>query len=477
MANFTGDAGNNSITGTDENDLIEGLGGNDFLQGLAGNDTLDGGEGDDYLAPGTGADSVIGGAGNDFLEINNRNDTADTTVIYTDSNNGTITGGFNDGTTFQDIETVRLTTGSGNDNIDLSATNVNSYLINNFASAVSAGAGNDMVKGSANGKNSLSGEAGDDSLQGGNGRANLWGGAGIDTLDGTDSDGNNSGSDNLIGGTGSDKFILGNADNIYYDDGDASTNGNFDYAFIGDFNPDEDTVQLQGSPNNYRLEVSGFYTNLFVDKAGTEPDELIARFQSVNGLDLNSDAFEYVNPINEVAFSDEGYTVNEDGTAEVTVVRTGSSTGEISITITLANGTATAPADFDNTAIPVTFADGETSKTVTIPIVDDTIFEPNETINLALTNLSSGVTLGEQSSSVLTIIDNDSPVPGTLSFNNPSYSINEDGTPIIAVRVLRSGGSDLEVSATISLSDGTAIARSEERRVGKECRSRWSPYH
>ena len=25
--------------------------------------------------------------------------------------------------------------------------------------------------------------------------------------------------------------------------------------------------------------------------------------------------------------------------------------------------------------------------------------------------------------------------------------------------------------------DGSSIARSEERRVGKECRSRWSPYH
>ena len=24
---------------------------------------------------------------------------------------------------------------------------------------------------------------------------------------------------------------------------------------------------------------------------------------------------------------------------------------------------------------------------------------------------------------------------------------------------------------------GEAVARSEERRVGKECRSRWSPYH
>ena len=27
------------------------------------------------------------------------------------------------------------------------------------------------------------------------------------------------------------------------------------------------------------------------------------------------------------------------------------------------------------------------------------------------------------------------------------------------------------------VSDGKILTRSEERRVGKECRSRWSPYH
>ena len=27
------------------------------------------------------------------------------------------------------------------------------------------------------------------------------------------------------------------------------------------------------------------------------------------------------------------------------------------------------------------------------------------------------------------------------------------------------------------LACGVAVGRSEERRVGKECRSRWSPYH
>ena len=33
------------------------------------------------------------------------------------------------------------------------------------------------------------------------------------------------------------------------------------------------------------------------------------------------------------------------------------------------------------------------------------------------------------------------------------------------------------VLANIPLHFGRTIARSEERRVGKECRSRWSPYH
>src|SRR3989449_10000224 len=31
--------------------------------------------------------------------------------------------------------------------------------------------------------------------------------------------------------------------------------------------------------------------------------------------------------------------------------------------------------------------------------------------------------------------------------------------------------------ARAALAAGAAVVRSEERRVGKECRSRWSPYH
>ena len=40
-------------------------------------------------------------------------------------------------------------------------------------------------------------------------------------------------------------------------------------------------------------------------------------------------------------------------------------------------------------------------------------------------------------------------------------------------------GSSLSLSTEQSHSGGTSLYcyRSEERRVGKECRSRWSPYH
>ena len=33
------------------------------------------------------------------------------------------------------------------------------------------------------------------------------------------------------------------------------------------------------------------------------------------------------------------------------------------------------------------------------------------------------------------------------------------------------------LSSTISYAIAEEVSRSEERRVGKECRSRWSPYH
>lgn len=110
-----------------------------------------------------------------------------------------------------------------------------------------------------------------------------------------------------------------------------------------------------------------------------------------------------------LTFSATEFSVNEDGTAiaAVSVTRTGRSTGEVSATVTPTAGTATSSTDYDNAPIEVRFADGETTKTVAVPIVDDALVEGNETINLTLSAPTGGATIGEQSTAIFTIVDND----------------------------------------------------------------------
>ncbi|MFM6307857.1 MAG: Calx-beta domain-containing protein, partial [Dolichospermum sp.] len=122
--------------------------------------------------------------------------------------------------------------------------------------------------------------------------------------------------------------------------------------------------------------------------------------------------------------------------------------------------TATGGNDYDNSPTTVTFANGETSTTVTIPIIDDNVYEPTETVNLTLSNPTGGATLGTQQTAILNIVDNDA-VPGTIQFSNADYSVNENGTLVTAVTLTRSNGSDGAVSVRINLTNGTATAPSD----------------
>ena len=110
-----------------------------------------------------------------------------------------------------------------------------------------------------------------------------------------------------------------------------------------------------------------------------------------------------------IAFSNSQFSVNEDGTpiTQVILTRTGGSTGGVSATINLTDGTATAPSDYIQTPITVIFTDGETSKIITIPIIDDNIYEPTETVKLTLSNPTGGATLGTQQTAKLSIVDNE----------------------------------------------------------------------
>jgi surface-anchored protein len=108
-------------------------------------------------------------------------------------------------------------------------------------------------------------------------------------------------------------------------------------------------------------------------------------------------------------FSTSNFTVDETaGAATITVNRSFGSDGPVTVDFATSDGTAHAGVDYTATSGTLSFAAGETSKTITIPIAVDGFVENNETINLTLSNPTGGAELGGRTSAVLTMNeDND----------------------------------------------------------------------
>jgi VCBS repeat-containing protein len=168
-----------------------------------------------------------------------------------------------------------------------------------------------------------------------------------------------------------------------------------------------------------------------------------------------------VNDGGTLQFSAANYSVGESaGNASITITRTGGTAGTATVQFSTSNGTATAGSDY--TAVTnqtVTFNDGDTSKTVNIPISNDLIDESNETVNLTLTNAGGSGALGSQSTAVLTINDDDPP-GGFIVFSSATYTIAEDGGSAL-ITVNRVGTNTSAVSVDYATSDMTATERKD----------------
>jgi hypothetical protein len=154
-----------------------------------------------------------------------------------------------------------------------------------------------------------------------------------------------------------------------------------------------------------------------------------------------------------VALSEPQYFVNEqDGSIAVTVQRTGSLDNAVSINYTTRDGTATAGLDYTAVSGTLTFASGQASRTITIPILDDDLVERDEHFEIVLFNVQGG-RIGATSSAQIVIRDNDSPI----RFGSPSFTVREDGQ-IATITVMRTSGTAGGVTIDFSTSNGTATA-------------------
>ncbi|WP_043996905.1 Calx-beta domain-containing protein, partial [Microcystis aeruginosa] len=246
--------------------------------------------------------------------------------------------------------------------------------------------------------------------------------------------------DNLTGGTGSDKFILGDATWIGYDDGNSALAGNNDYAQITDFNLTDDIIQLQGTSSDYLLIVSGSNTNLYINKPGSEPDELIAVINNQTALSLTASYFSYGSSptLPSITLAVSPSSVTEDGTTNLvyTFTRTGDTINPSTVNYTV-GGTATNGTDYTSIPTSVTFAAGSSTATVTVDPTADTTVEPDETVILTLAT-GTGYTIGTTTAVTGTITNDDVTLPSITLAVSPS-SVTEDGTTNLVYTFTRTG--------------------------------------
>lgn len=154
-----------------------------------------------------------------------------------------------------------------------------------------------------------------------------------------------------------------------------------------------------------------------ITATATDPNGNTSEFSASNGAGATGSA----------QFSVSAMAVIEDiGSATVTVLRSGGSTGSLSVQYATDNGTAIAGQDYTSASGTLNFGAGETSKTIQIPIANDVPTEPDETFTVTLQAGANLETLGAPS--VLTVTIQDRITVPTLFITGQSVVEGNAGT-------------------------------------------------
>ena len=374
------------LRGKEGDDQLFGLAGGDQLRGDEGADLLDGGAGDDLLRGGDGDDTLIGGEGNDDL----RGDAGTNTVRYatqastdftvTDRGDGRYL--LNDGTfedKLRDVQFAEFTdgvfsladlaagnNGGGNNG---GGGNPDAIVGTEQAEYLAGGSSDDEIQG-LGGDDHLNGKDGSDLLLGGEGDDLVRGRAGDDTLDG------GAGNDDLRGDEGSDT------------------------ARYTGINSTDVTLTDRGD-GRYYVDVNGERDKLR-DIEFLQFDDGVFSIEELTSGGGNNEV------PGEISLTVDAVTVDENsGQLNVILFRGNGADGEVSVEVTTSSGSATASEDFQSFSQVVTFADGMTGQQIAIDLIDDNVSEAPESFSISLSNPTNGATLGNITTQVVTINDND----------------------------------------------------------------------
>jgi hypothetical protein len=161
-------------------------------------------------------------------------------------------------------------------------------------------------------------------------------------------------------------------------------------------------------------ETSKSFTVATIDDAAVESSEyFIVAFGSGSGYETSASATSVTGVINDTdtpktlhVFS---ATAAEGNSVQFTVNLSGASDYTVTVNYATNDGTATtADSDYTSTSGTLTFAPGETSKTISVPTGGDTHFEENETFGITLSGGANYTSSGSTLAATGTIVNDDS---------------------------------------------------------------------
>jgi len=167
-----------------------------------------------------------------------------------------------------------------------------------------------------------------------------------------------------------------------------------------------------------------------------------------------------------IQFSEPVYTVGESAQSVAITVTRDAAFGNTPMSVNYATGggTASPGADYLAASGTLTFSNSETSKTFTVPILDDASDERDEVFNLMLSDPSGGASLGSPHTAILTIEDDDA--PPKVSVADVTLTEPTHDTAHAAFTVKLSAPSEQPITIDYETADGTAHAGGDYQHAG-----------
>ena len=164
-----------------------------------------------------------------------------------------------------------------------------------------------------------------------------------------------------------------------------------------------------------------------------------------------------------ISINDVSVTEGNTGSinANLTVSLSNGSSSTVTVNYATANNTATSGADYTALSGTLSFSSGETSKTISVAVLGDTIDEPNETFYVNLSGATNATIADNQG--IVTITDNDN--APALSINDVSITEGDSGQANVNFTVSLSNASSSTVTVNYATANNTATAGADYTTV------------